>query len=146
MRLRHSFAVPTLVSVICSVPSLLSAWGFNAHVAINREVAMMLPEELGDYLRNEIEFISEHAVDPDLWREDTVKHRHEGRGHYIDSDLYGDYPFSNIPRSWETLLATYGEEKIDKWGTGPWRIEQAAVRVASFWYSAWIMAGRPNPH
>lgn len=124
MRLRcYSLDLAALIFVIL-LPHLLPGWGFNAHIITSREAVKLLPGDLGVYFHQQISYISEHSIYPDLWREDTVNYPNEGRGHYIDADLYGDYPFLNIPRSWESFLSTYGEEKIDQWGTAPWRIER----------------------
>ncbi|MEE9166757.1 MAG: hypothetical protein V3U24_04750 [Candidatus Neomarinimicrobiota bacterium] len=138
MKLRRHLFIPTLVAVSLAPLSFVASWGFKAHQAINREAVRMLPDELGRYFLFHIEYIAEHAVDPDLWRDDTLMHPKEGRGHYIDVDLYDDYPFRKIPRSREDLISTYSEEKIDDWGTAPWRIERYFNRlVGEFHLGKW---------
>ncbi|MFQ6674252.1 MAG: zinc dependent phospholipase C family protein [Fidelibacterota bacterium] len=104
-------------------------WGFEGHKLINREAVKLLPGHLGAYFLQEISYLSEHAIDPDLWVGDEEGHPLEGRGHYIDADLYDDYPFRKIPRNWDELLATYGEENVDRWGTAPWRIDRYFHRL-----------------
>jgi len=96
---------------------------------IGREAVRILPDELGNYFSQHITYISRHSIDPDLWRNNPEKYPHEARGHYIDADLYDEYPFVNIPRSWEVLLSTYSEETIERWGTAPWRIKNFYNRL-----------------
>ena len=110
-------------AVICISFGLLYGWGFNAHKTINREAAHLLSDELGIYFVFHSDYLSEHSIDPDLWRRDKVNHPNEGRGHYIDADLYDVFPFSDIPRTLDALIQKYGEKNINQWGTSPWRIE-----------------------
>ena len=129
MKLRHYLLDFVVAISFLWVPHLCKAWGFNAHIVINREAVKLLPGELGIYFLHNITYISRHSIDPDLWRQDPEKYPHEARGHYIDADLYDDYPFENIPRSWEALLSAFGEENIEQWGTAPWRINDFFQRL-----------------
>ncbi len=73
-----------------------SAWGFWAHKRINRLAVFTLPPEMIVFYKDNIEYISEHAVDPDKRRYATVD---EAPRHFIDIDRYGAYPFEELPRS-----------------------------------------------
>ena len=67
-------------------------WGFYAHKLINQYAVYLLPPEMMVLYKPNIEFITEHAVDPDK-RRYAVKE--EGPRHYIDLDHYhalGQYP------------------------------------------------------
>jgi hypothetical protein len=44
-----------------------------------------------------IQFLSDHAVDPDKRRYAIAA---EGARHFIDIDRYGTYPFDSLPRTW----------------------------------------------
>ena len=61
------------------------------------------PEMIGFYKKN-IEFVTEHAVDPDKRRYAT---KHEAVRHYIDIDHWGTYPFEEVPRNWTDVLVKY---------------------------------------
>ncbi|MEY2829181.1 MAG: hypothetical protein RIQ33_1039, partial [Bacteroidota bacterium] len=70
------------------------SWGFWAHQRINRMAVMCLPEEMMPLYKPNIEFITQHAVDPDKRRNVNPD---EGIRHYIDLDHYGKYPDVNMP-------------------------------------------------
>jgi hypothetical protein len=72
-------------------------WGFFAHRRINRLAVFTLPPEMMAFFKRHIDWISDHAVDPDMRRYATTW---EAPRHYIDLDLYGAPPFDGLPRSW----------------------------------------------
>ncbi|HIB03903.1 MAG TPA: S1/P1 Nuclease, partial [Candidatus Marinimicrobia bacterium] len=116
-------------------------WGYTAHRLINREAVNLLNFPLGEFFSGHINYISEHAVDPDLWKIDKENHPNESPGHFIDADLFDDHPFKKIPRKWEDVVNKYGEKKLDSWGTAPWRIEEYYYRlVRQFRDGEWIKA------
>mgnify|MGYP006283808759 FL=1 len=81
-------------------------WGFFGHRRLNRLAVFTLPPQMIPYYKNHIEYITEHAVDPDKRRYAT---RHEAVRHYIDIDHWGTYPFPEVPRDWGEALMTYAE-------------------------------------
>ncbi|MEM9545994.1 MAG: zinc dependent phospholipase C family protein [Bacteroidota bacterium] len=108
-----SFLSFLLVLFICSI--LLSAfvvkpdWGFFAHRKINRMAVFTLPPEMIQFYKNNIEFITEHAIDPDKRR---YASKHEAVRHYIDIDSWGDNPFYDVPRIFEDALIKYSEYSL----------------------------------
>lgn len=77
-------------------------WGFFGHRRINRMAVFTLPPEMLGFYKKNIEYLTEHAVDPDKRRYAT---KHEAVRHYIDIDHWGTYPFPEVPRDWtETLM------------------------------------------
>ncbi len=105
------FLSTALLPVTEAVP--LPEWGFFAHRRINRLAVFTLPPELIAFYKKHLEYVTEHAVDPDKRRYAT---RHEAPRHYIDLDHWGAYPFPAVPRDWDdallrfTELAVVGEE------------------------------------
>lgn len=87
-------------------PDTEKAWGFFGHRRINRLAVFTLPAELAGFYKQNIEFITEHAVDPDKRRYAT---RFEAIRHYIDIDHWGEYPFAEVPRNWTDALMKYTE-------------------------------------
>ncbi len=81
-------------------------WGFWGHRRLNRMAVFTLPPEMIVFFKKNIEFITEHAVDPDKRRYAT---RHEAVRHYIDIDHWGTYPFPEVPRNWEDALMKFTE-------------------------------------
>ncbi|MEM1322453.1 MAG: zinc dependent phospholipase C family protein [Bacteroidota bacterium] len=81
-------------------------WGFFGHRRINRLAVFTLPPDMMVFFKKHIEYLSEHAVDPDKRRYAT---RHEAVRHYIDIDHWGVYPFDEVPRDWTSTLLKYSE-------------------------------------
>lgn len=79
-------------------------WGFFGHRRINRMAVFTLPPEMIPFFKKNIEYVTEHAVDPDKRRYAT---KHEAVRHYIDIDHWGTFPFDNIPREWSEALAKF---------------------------------------
>ncbi|KXK39814.1 MAG: hypothetical protein J5I52_06070 [Saprospiraceae bacterium] len=77
------------------------AWGFFGHRLINRMAVFTLPPELIGFFKANIEYMTEHAVDPDKRRYAT---RHEGPRHFIDIDYWDKSPFHNVPRDFEEAI------------------------------------------
>ncbi|MEL7122171.1 MAG: zinc dependent phospholipase C family protein [Bacteroidota bacterium] len=80
------------------------AWGFWGHRRINRVAVFSLPPEMIKFYKQHIEYVTEHAVDPDKRRYAT---KFEGPRHFIDIDHWGTYPFDNVPRDWTEALAKF---------------------------------------
>lgn len=79
-----------------------SEWGFFGHRLINRVAVYTVPTEMMGWYKPYIDYISEHAVDPDKRRYAT---KHEAVRHYIDLDHWGTLPFDHMPRYWDQALA-----------------------------------------
>ncbi len=79
-------------------------WGFFGHRRINRLAVFTLPAECIGFFKQNIDYISEHAVDPDKRRYAT---KHEAVRHYIDLDHWGTAPFDEVPRKWIDVMALY---------------------------------------
>ncbi len=93
----------TCLSLCATLPSS-ERWGFFGHRRINRMAVFTLPTEMIPFFKKHIEYITEHAVDPDKRRYAT---KHEAVRHYIDIDKWGTYPFEIVPRDWVDALAKY---------------------------------------
>lgn len=79
-------------------------WGFYGHRTINKMAVFSLPPEMVGFYKKHINYISDHAVDPDKRRYAT---KHEGVRHYIDIDVWGEYPFDQVPRRFDDALMKY---------------------------------------
>jgi hypothetical protein len=101
-------------------------WGFYAHKKINYYSVFLLPPEMMVFYKQHIDFISEHAVDPDK-RRYAVKE--EGPRHYIDIDNYGTYPFSALPRSWDSAIAKFSNDTLQQNGIVPWWLQTMQYRL-----------------
>ncbi len=57
-----------VAGLLILLSSSLFGWGFKAHKLINRKAVELLPGQLGEFYKVHIDYISEHSIDPDLWR------------------------------------------------------------------------------
>jgi len=119
--LRYILSIFIFLFLTLSVNEPLYSWGFFAHKRINRLAVFTLPPEMIGFYKRNIEFITEHAVDPDKRRYSNVE---EAPRHYIDIDHYSadKNPFPVMPRKWNDAVAKYTEDTLKAYGTGPWYI------------------------
>ena len=80
---------------------------------------------IGFYKAN-IDFITEHAVDPDKKRYvDSL----EAPRHFFDADHYGKRPFMKMPVKWKDAAKKYTADTLNKYGTVPWEIQYQYYRL-----------------
>jgi len=97
-------------------------WGFFGHKRINRIAVFTLPPEMFGFYKEHIEFVTEHAVDPDKRRYAVEG---EAQCHYIDLDHYykpGENPFQIMPRKWKDAVSKFTEDTLQTYGIVPWHI------------------------
>lgn len=113
--------------LLLSIPSRQCfCWGFYAHQKINYYAVFLLPPQMLAFYKPNIEFLSEHSVDPDKRRYAVAE---EGPRHYIDIDRYGQYPFDSLPRKWNEAVARYSQEELQKHGILPWWLQIMHARL-----------------
>jgi hypothetical protein len=101
-------------------------WGFYAHKKINYYAVFLLPPEMMALYKPQIDFLTEHAVDPDKRRYAVPE---EGPRHYIDIDRYGKYPYDSLPRKWNDAVAKYSEDTLNAYGIVPWWLQTMLYRL-----------------
>ena len=85
-------------------------WGFFGHRKINRLAVFTLDRDMMPFFRTHVEWLTEHAVDPDKRRYAT---KHEAVRHYIDIDHWGDSEdFAYVPHRWTDALLWKGELQV----------------------------------
>lgn len=104
----------------------LPAWGFWAHKRLNRLAVFTLPPEMLKFYKFHIEYITEHAVDPDSRR---YMVEGEAENHYIDVDHYEEFPFDGIPRKWKDAVQKYSEDTLRSYGIVPWHLQVMLMRL-----------------
>ncbi|MEP6951440.1 MAG: zinc dependent phospholipase C family protein [Ginsengibacter sp.] len=109
-----------LITCLLFVTSASYCWGFWAHKKINYYAVFLLPPEMLVLYKPNIEFISEHATDPDKRRYSIAA---EGSRHYIDIDHYGKYPYGELPHNWKDAVAKFSEDSLTAYGIVPWHIQ-----------------------
>lgn len=94
------------LAIFCLLAMSSPDWGFYGHRTINRKAVFTLPQEMISFYKYNIEFLTEHAVDPDKRRYAT---KYEAERHYIDVDHWGVYPFDSIPRDYPHAFLKYAD-------------------------------------
>lgn len=108
------------VMVVCG------SWGFFGHKTINHTAVFILPKGMIGFYKNNILYLTEHAVDPDKRRYiDSL----EAPRHFLDADHYGNAPFDSIPQQWNAAAAKYSADTLNKYGTVPWAIQRNYYRL-----------------
>jgi hypothetical protein len=101
-------------------------WGFYSHKLINKQAIFILPPEMIAFYKNHIDYITEHAVDPD-----KRSHGVEGEAvkHYFDVERYGDSALLVIPHYWKDAVKKYTEDTLQLYGINPWWISKMAYTL-----------------
>lgn len=105
------------------------SWGFFGHKKINRMAVFTLPPEMIKFYKKNIEFITEHAVDPDKRRYSVEG---EAPRHYIDIDHYiheGEDPFEVVPKKWYDAVEKFTEDTLQAYGIVPWHVNVMVMRL-----------------
>jgi hypothetical protein len=103
-------------------------WGFYAHKKINYYAVFLLPPEMIVLYKPNIDFLAEHAIDPDKRRYAIAE---EGMRHYIDIDYYGKYPYDSLPRKWNDAVTKYSEDTLKANGIVPWWVQTMLARLTN---------------
>jgi len=109
----------TLLLICCTISLKSFCWGFYAHQRINYYAVFLLPPEMMVLFKPAIQFLTDHAVDPDKRRYAVAG---EAPKHYIDIDFYGAYPYHDLPRKYEEAVEKYTADTILANGIVPWWI------------------------
>jgi hypothetical protein len=106
----------TLLAFLCL------SWGFYGHKRINRYAVFSLPPEMIGFYKSHIEYLTQHAVDPDKRRYVSET---EAVKHYIDIDHFakdGEDPFKMVPKRWKAAVEKFGEDSLKSFGILPWNL------------------------
>ncbi len=117
-----------LLGCLCAISFQSFCWGFFGHQKINYYAVFLLPPEMLVLYKPNIQFISDHSVDPDKRRYAVAE---EAPRHYIDIDNYGEYPYTELPRKWEDAVAKYTEDSVQANGIVPWWIQIMQQRLTN---------------
>lgn len=88
-----------------------------------------LPPEMIKFYKKNIEYITEHAVDPDKRRYAVDG---EAPRHYIDIDHYvhdGGNPFEVVPRKWNDAVDKFTEDTLQAYGIVPWHVNLMMLKL-----------------
>lgn len=126
--IRHiSFLICLYIASFAYVCPEAFSWGRNAHERMTRAACDALPEEIKAFFAAHRKQLAYHSNDPDRWKSDDPVERSR---HYIDIDMYGKYPFDELPRKYHAAIEKFGAETVKERGLAPWRIEEYANELS----------------
>lgn len=111
---------------ISAFESKEKVWGFHAHRKINRLAVFTLPPEMIGFYKNNIQYLVEKSVNPDMRR---YINKLEAPRHYIDLDVYGDSALEIMPRYWKQAVEKFTEDTLQAYGIVPWHINRVRYRL-----------------
>jgi len=85
-----------------------------------------LPDGMIVFYKQHLDYISQHAVDPDKRRYTNAA---EAPRHYIDLDHYGPHSLDSLPHYWKKAVEKYSEDTLKAYGIVPWHIEKMVYRL-----------------
>lgn len=122
----HAYFYLILIFIAVLSPNSSFAWGFWGHQRINRQAVFSLPPEMIGFFKNNIEYITEHAVDPDKRR---YAIEGEAPRHFIDLDHFCTYPCADFPKDWRSAVEIYSEDTLQAYGIVPWHVQTMLKRL-----------------
>ena len=124
----HTARKQIALFLLCMVGAQqLGAWGFLGHKTINRQAVYALPQPLFGFYKSHIDFMTEHAVDPDQRRyTDTA----EACRHYIDLERYEKaMPIDTLPKYWKLAVEKYSADTLFAYGVVPYHVQTMLYRL-----------------
>lgn len=103
-------------------------WGPTAHRTVNRNAIETLPPEIRHFFEANRQFIIEHANDPDEW---IKKDPYERKRHFIYLDLYGIFPYLDLPHTFKEATFRHGTRRINRDGLLPWHVGEYSLRLTN---------------
>jgi len=94
-------------------------WGFQSHRNIHTAAIDGMPAAIKPFFEKHRNFLIEESVTPDRRRRHDPT---EGPNHYINLDLFGDYPFENFPLEYKNAVNQFGEDSLQSKGLAVWRV------------------------
>jgi len=104
------------LALAIALPSTFG-WGQNAERLIANKAVDTLPEEILPFFEANRQFIVQHVTDPEESKNPAEQHNE-----FIQLDHYGQFPFSNLPRSYTAAVSKYGRHTLDTYGLLPWQV------------------------
>ena len=110
-------------------------WGFFGHRRLNRLAVFTLDPDMMPFFRGNIEYLTEHAVDPDKRR---YASKFEAVRHYIDLDHWGrSSRFTHVPRQWaDALIWKSNLTLVAGTDTVIWSVDTIAPADAAYPFAA----------
>jgi hypothetical protein len=116
----HVAALARLL-VLLIVSLACTSWGYLVHRSINQLAVYVLPESMGVFFHQNMEYLVRESVTADIRRKkDTL----EGARHFIDFEAYDREELGawKMPFKFDAALAQYGRDSLNKYGYLPYQV------------------------
>lgn len=126
---KYILSLALIIFAVSFFQETATSWGFFGHKKINRMAVFTLPPEMIKFYKKNIEYLTEHAVDPDKRRYAVEG---EAPRHYIDIDHYvhsGEDPFEVVPEKWYDAVDKFSEDTLQAYGIVPWHVNVMVMRL-----------------
>lgn len=126
---KYILSLVLIVFAVSFFQETATSWGFFGHKKINRMAVFTLPPEMIKFYKKNVEYLTEHAVDPDKRRYAVDG---EAPRHYIDIDHYvhtGEDPFEVVPEKWFDAVDKFSEDTLQAYGIVPWHVNMMVIRL-----------------
>jgi hypothetical protein len=126
-------AATAAILVILAMPSAARAWDSGTHRMITRIAVAVLPaSSMQSFLEEHINPLQEFSTDPDT-KLRALYGRAEERRHFIDLEVYGPNPWSELLPDRRDMDRVFGAATLDRSGSLPWTIEDVANALQRAW-------------
>jgi hypothetical protein len=119
----------TILTLFYSEKTLTNppVWGFYSHSLINRLAVYSLPPEMLGFFKQNIDYVTDNAVNPDQRRYAVVG---EAPRHFIDLDDYPDSVKVVLPKlNWNQAVERFTEDSLLSHGIVPWQIQRMKYQL-----------------
>ena len=115
-------AIALVVCLFFGSPSVYS-WGENADRLIANKAVDTLPEEMLPFFQANRQFIVQHVTDLQESVPKTINpFEHPRTNDFIQLDHYGPFPFTALPREYNTAIAKFNRRTLEQYGLLPWQV------------------------
>ncbi len=126
MSLRWRAGAAVLLAGLLAVPAPAWAWGPTAVRLIANKAVDTLPQEILPFFEANRNYLVQHVTDPF----DTLKKTpSERRNQFIHLDHYGQFPFTSLPRNYNSAVAKFTKRALDTQGLLPWEVGVYSARL-----------------
>jgi hypothetical protein len=105
-----------------------TGWGFLVHRTVHQLAVYQLPSELQPFFYAHMDYLVENAVRPDVRRNTDST---EGPKHFIDAEVYGDSSLWKMPHDWNTAVAQFTKDSLQKYGYVPYWVMVTRDRLTA---------------
>lgn len=109
------------VTAFLSGASPAFGWGLVAHRIVTESACERMPPDVASFFVKQSGRLQEASVEPDTVLRASDPDREEKR-HFINIDALETFPFEGVPHGYAEAAEKYGETRIRRQGTLPWRI------------------------